>query len=303
MIAYMGNQPLSLREHTVIPDPGFPVNVFHVRQPYDTAIPPHWHEYAEWMLVRSGRFRVQLESGFADLGQGSVVFVVPGLVHSAFPIGEGTEILAIVFDETLVRSAALDGAELGCALPLLRGDLALPFALGADDAATKRLRGLLRRIEVELGSRKGGYELFVKAALIESLAELYRATRLVEVGEGGAALPSRSTSPIAVLLRRLCTDYMEPISVDEAASECALSKSYFCHAFKKATGKTLLEYLHTLRLIEAERMLAETDQPIHAIANAVGFEDPAYFGRVFRAMRGVSPRQARERARRSHARR
>jgi AraC-like DNA-binding protein/mannose-6-phosphate isomerase-like protein (cupin superfamily) len=285
----------SLREDTLIPDPDFPVNVFHVRQPFGNVIPPHWHAYAEWILVRSGRFRVQVDAGSAELGPGNAVFVVPGCLHSAFPAGGRCEITAIVFDETLVRSAALDGAELGCSLPLLRGDLALPFTLGPDEEAAGKVKAALLRVEAELEAQRSGYELFVKASLMESLAELYRAAS--NAVEGRPLTHAGRAQPMAALLRRLCLEYMEPISVEEAARECGLSRSHFCHAFKKATGKTFLEYLHTLRIIEAERLLADTDQPVQAIANAVGFQDPAYFSRVYRALRGESPRSARFRAR------
>lgn len=274
----------AFREHTYISQPSFPINVFQVRAPNPLIIPPHWHEYVEWMLVRSGTFRVQLESGFRDLGPGNAVFVAPGRVHAAFPLGEGTDILAVVFDETLIRSAALDDSEIGCAIPLLRGDVPTAFALGPEDEASARIARALSGVEAEFFGRKPGYELFVKAALVESLAELFRSSGETRARGGG---------PIAAFLRRLCLDYMESVSVDEAAAECGLSRSYFCHAFKKATGKPLIEYLHTLRVIEAERLLANTDLPIRDIATIVGFESPAYFGRVFRALRGRSPREAR----------
>jgi AraC family transcriptional regulator, transcriptional activator of pobA len=199
-----------------------------------------------------------------------------------------------------VRSAALDDAELRCAMPLLRGDAPTPFALGPEHPAASRVAAALETVEREFEDREPGFELFAKAALIASLGELYRASSgAVRASHGAMGDSSRVRSrdrgsrPIAALLRRLCSDYMEPISVEEAASECALSKGYFCHAFKKSTGKTLVEYVQTLRVIEAEHLLAYTNLSVHEIANDVGFEDPAYFGRVFKSISGKSPRGAR----------
>lgn len=290
----MSEQPTVFREQTRIPDPAFPINMFHVRPPDAPIIPPHWHEHAEWMLIRSGSFRVQLESRSESLGPGCVIFVAPQSVHSAFPLEEGAEILAVVFGEALVRSAALDDAELHGALPLLRGGARVPFYLGPELPAARRIASALRCAESEFRRRPRGFELFVKAALIECLGELRRLSP-DEPGPRGSGA-TRAEAAIASLLRRLCLEYMESLSIDEAAAECGLSVSHFCHAFKKATGKTLVHYLRDLRMAEAERLLATTDISISAIAASVGFEDPAYFGRVFRAVAGESPRDARNHA-------
>jgi AraC family transcriptional activator of pobA len=46
-------------------------------------------------------------------------------------------------------------------------------------------------------------------------------------------------------------------------------------------------------LLEARRLLRYTDKPAFAIAQELGFADPAYFGRFFRRESGVTPRQYR----------
>jgi AraC family transcriptional regulator, transcriptional activator of pobA len=284
----MTERPIAFREQTQLPNPSFPINIFNIRPSASPLIPPHWHEHTEWIWVRSGAFRVRLESRSEALGPGCVAFVPPQLVHSAVPIEEGSELLAVVFSETLVRSAALDDAETRGSLPLLRRGAGSPLFLRPDSAAAPRVAQALSRIESELRGGAPGFELFIKASLIECLAELRRAVP----DEGGAA-PSRAEAAIAALLRRLCLEYMESLGVAEAAAECGLSVSHFCHAFKKATGTTLVRYLRSLRVIEAERMLSTGGMSVAAIAASVGFDDPAYFGRVFRAMTGSSPRQAR----------
>jgi len=282
------------RERTYIPEPSFPVNCFHVIAPETPIIPPHWHEYGEWNLIRSGRFLVRLDSSAAELEAGSVIFIPPQCVHSAYPIGEGTEILAVVFDETLVRGVALDEAETDGALPLLRGEIPIPFSLTSAETA-HRIAEHLELIALELTDKKTGYELFVKAALIGALAELRRAAP--DSIDAAAKRRSRAEKPIAALLRRLCLEYMDSFSVSEAAEECGLSVGHFCHAFKKATGSTFVDYLRALRLIEADRLIKDTSTPIGAIASIVGFEDPAYFGKLYRVSRGTSPREARRIAR------
>jgi AraC-like DNA-binding protein len=52
------------------------------------------------------------------------------------------------------------------------------------------------------------------------------------------------------------------------------------------------------RIDEAKRLLAASDRPIQAIAEACGFGDAFYFSRVFRKVAGQSPSAFRARQRR-----
>ena len=65
--------------------------------------------------------------------------------------------------------------------------------------------------------------------------------------------------------------------------------------FQQATGLSPLEYVHTLRLEEAKQHLETGDEAVEAIAQAVGYEDAAYFSRLFRRKVGLSPAQYRRR--------
>jgi AraC-like DNA-binding protein len=56
-----------------------------------------------------------------------------------------------------------------------------------------------------------------------------------------------------------------------------------------------LEYVHTLRLEESKQMLEGGDEPIEAIALAVGYEDPGYFTRLFKRKVNLTPAQYRRR--------
>ncbi len=68
-----------------------------------------------------------------------------------------------------------------------------------------------------------------------------------------------------------------------------LPERTFVRRFAEATGYRPLEYVHTLRLEEAKQMLEASDLPIEAVASEVGYEDPSFFGRLFRRRVGMTP--------------
>jgi len=74
-----------------------------------------------------------------------------------------------------------------------------------------------------------------------------------------------------------------------------IAERSFKRRFREATGMAPLEYVHTLRLEEAKQMLESGDEPIEAIANEVGYEDAAFFSRLFRRHVNLTPAQYRKR--------
>jgi len=91
--------------------------------------------------------------------------------------------------------------------------------------------------------------------------------------------------------------YEEPSPVATMFQLSGLSERTFSRRFKQATGMAPIEYVHTLRLEEAIQLLESNDDPVEAVAQEVGYEDAAFFGRLFRRKVGVTPTQYRKRFR------
>lgn len=74
-----------------------------------------------------------------------------------------------------------------------------------------------------------------------------------------------------------------------------LAERSFKRRFLRATGMTAIEYVQTLRLEEAKQWLESGEEPVEAIAEAVGYEDASFFSRLFRRKVGLTPAQYRRR--------
>lgn len=84
-------------------------------------------------------------------------------------------------------------------------------------------------------------------------------------------------------------------SVNELAKAQHMSVSSFRNKFKEYAGMSPQEYINTVRLGEASRLLTTTDTSILNIAAICGYDDPMYFSRIFRNKTGQSPREYRKR--------
>lgn len=88
----------------------------------------------------------------------------------------------------------------------------------------------------------------------------------------------------------LWTNYaQQPLSRRQIADHMAVSESHLTRVFRRDLGITPWEYLTRLRIQRAKELLISTHLTVTAIANEVGYNDGAYFSRVFRQETGRSP--------------
>ena len=86
----------------------------------------------------------------------------------------------------------------------------------------------------------------------------------------------------------------DKLTLDQAAEQVYLSKSYFCRIIKDELGCTFTEYVNRLRIERSKTLLRSTGMPIAEIACAVGFDDQSYFTRIFKKQTGIAPGKYRE---------
>ena len=83
--------------------------------------------------------------------------------------------------------------------------------------------------------------------------------------------------------------------VEEATKRSGLAERTFKRRFKAATGFSPIDYVQRLRIEHAKRLLEENRLPVEEIAWKCGYEDPAFFRRLFRRTTGMTPGSFRKR--------
>lgn len=91
-------------------------------------------------------------------------------------------------------------------------------------------------------------------------------------------------------------NYNQKLSLEMVAQSVYLSPNYFSYLFKEQTGYNFIDYLTNVRLTEAKRLLKYTKKPIKKISEEVGYNDPSYFGMVFKKVVGMTPGQYRSKS-------
>lgn len=239
----------------------------------------HYHYRPEIFLQLSGRTDFRFPKETFELGPDELCVIPPGVPHGEIVYPEATRpfrnLVAGFYNNTLSLHFAhearphrpdieviefFDAPNLDVYLTLA-GSIAQTHAMHspARDAVLKGLTlallGLLRNI-VETGAGQ----------LNHDIGKVFQAKCLVREQY---ANPDLSVHGIATLL--------------------GCSADYLSHLFHTETKERLTHYMQRIRIDGALVALETTTLNISEIAYASGFADPAYFGRVFKQHKGVTP--------------
>lgn len=96
-----------------------------------------------------------------------------------------------------------------------------------------------------------------------------------------------------------CTNFIQtslhlPITVNTLCQKLGISQSYLCRIFQKNLHCSPKQYLSQCRLLQAQKLLQETDLAISDVAAAVGYSDVLSFSRFFSGKQNMSPTEYRK---------
>ncbi|MBQ0066488.1 MAG: helix-turn-helix domain-containing protein [Firmicutes bacterium] len=103
-----------------------------------------------------------------------------------------------------------------------------------------------------------------------------------------ASLEKKKMEAVHLFIEKNYTN--ENMNLDYISQCLHLSKYYICKEYKKEYGISVGQYIKELRISHACRLLTTNSQmKMQDIAQAVGYSNNNYFGKVFRAQKGISP--------------
>jgi AraC-like DNA-binding protein len=100
---------------------------------------------------------------------------------------------------------------------------------------------------------------------------------------------NQGDEPIQKAIEHILQHFQEDISMKEMLAITNMSNSAFCIAFKKTCRMTFKEYLLTVRVGYACKLLTEGTLNISQVAYSCGFENLSNFNRQFKKIRNTTP--------------
>lgn len=94
-------------------------------------------------------------------------------------------------------------------------------------------------------------------------------------------------------LHFLHAHYCENISMERMSAALKLDRKYLSALFKRSVGLPPQQYLLNFRIAKACELLTDTPCTIGEISRSVGYQDPLLFSRMFKKVKGCSPKDYR----------
>lgn len=236
----------------------------------------HCHDFCEIMFVKDGSGKVIFDDGEEKFKKGDVVVYNPGTMHSE--CFDEQPVATIVFIG--ISNLAIDGLEPGC---LCKGRHAVLSSETHYDALFFYLDQLFSEKDQHTVQGVAIYKELLNIIIANILRLSEDATRAVE---------SRKT--YTEVKKYLDDNYTSIDSVDELCKNLYINKYYLTHLFSARYGVSPLQYLIRKRISLSKHLLVNTDQKVDEIALACGYDDVAYFCRIFKKQEGITPLQFRK---------
>ena len=271
-------------------------------------VPLHGHDFHELVVVVAGSADHVVEGGrggphASRVGVGEV-FVLGLDERHGYRRTRGFAVWNIMFTPAMLQA---DAASLR-AVPGVGDLLFVEPLFRRESRAGVRLRLRLLPAErsaivaaaaalaEELEAGRPGYALALRGLFLHLLVLFGRAWTRASADVRSLALSAGQDSALVEALAFMEERHGdETLTVASVAAAAGLSPHWFSELFTKRTGLPPWQWLSGLRIERAKRLLVEHDWPVIRIALEVGFADPSYFARVFRAQTGLTPRAWRAR--------
>ena len=254
----------------------------------------HAHEFHELVIVVAGEGRHITPAESYTLSAGDIFLIKPGNPHG-YAVEQDFALYNILYFPEKLNLPLFDLAdEPGFRAffelePELRRQFGFRKHFRLGKTPLEELALIVERMQRELETSEPGHEfravsLFMR--LIERISRICSNSALYRENDELFRL-----SEVVSFLER---HRREPLTVRELAEHAAMSPATLNRAFRRAVGRSPLNYLNDIRLSEAQLLLRENPElSIADVAGKCGFTDSNYFSRLFKKRNGHTPRDYR----------
>ena len=98
--------------------------------------------------------------------------------------------------------------------------------------------------------------------------------------------------PLVRAIAFIQENYTRGIQLGDAAEAAQVNGAHLSRLFSERLKTNFIDYLTNLRINEAERLLKEKSITVKEAAFSVGYQDPNYFSKTFKKVKGILPTEA-----------
>ena len=178
--------------------------------------------------------------------------------------------------------------EVACDGLLFQNVFEIPF-VELDDEENMIIQQLFQNIQNELEGRDSSAEEMIRTYVKQIIIRATRKWKKQNLDNNVLKIPNNEVDIFRDFSRHLEIHFREKHNVSEYADLLHMAPKTLTHKFKNLQLESPNQLIINRILLEAKRLLVYTDMPVKEIAYDLGYEDPAYFNRLFTSKTGSTP--------------
>jgi AraC-like DNA-binding protein len=248
----------------------FPLRVISTNMQQN--VPIHSHDFIELVFFVRGNashsiFAKDQKNDYSVM-QGDCFAILPGESH-AFENGNQAFYYNIIFSPLLISNVTKELKEFDTWMDILGNqDITVRNKVHLNLNQRMMINDYIQRLISELTNRHKGYKLCAKTILIEILLLILRSVPLKMVE---SQTSSRINPNILNIIGQIEKDPVANYTLSNLAKKAHMCNSGFSKKFKEIAGSSPMDFIISLRIEKAEKLLLSTNLSIYDIAEKCGF--------------------------------
>ena len=256
---------------------------------YDWHIGTHTHAgLFQVLFLLGGQVRANIDGALWECEAPVALTVHPSLPHG-FDFSEEAHGYVLTVDQNMLFAAAGHEGDLFSSLFVQP----LAIGLGAAPEMVARIEALLQNLIFEAAWPRHGHTLMLEWLARRALLMLVRVQAERHIADNSGRGDFELFSRFRVEVER---HYKEQWQVGQYADSLRVAPARLNRLCVKLAGKSAFEITQDRLMLEACRKLTYVPAGVASIAYELGFQDPAYFSRLFKKLMGMTPKEFRRQA-------
>lgn len=210
------------------------------------------------------------------------------LTNQHLSIQKGKDESMLLFYNRDFYCIQIHDKEVACDGLLFHNVFEIPF-VELDDSETSLIKSLFQNIQDELEWKDSSAEEMIRTYVKQIIIRATRKWKKQNLDNDTHRIPGSELDIFRDFSRHLEIHFRKKHNVAEYADLLHIAPKTLTHKFKNLNLESPNQLIINRILLEAKRLLFYTDKPIKEIAYDLGYEDPAYFNRLFTNKTGSTP--------------
>jgi len=240
----------------------------------------HYHDHYEIYYLFAGERYYYIENRTYYVQKGSMIFIKKNEIHKTIAGGKLHERAVVYFTDRFVDQYHGQHMDM-----LLSSFMSANRIVELNNLEQNYIENLIFQMNNEYSDRgRQGRSLYCETLLVQLL--LFASRKMKETAEA-AHIPMHPK--ISEVIEYCNANFVKSLTMEGVAARFFISPFHFSRLFKRYTGFNFTQYIHTLRIREAQKLLRETPHKVIEIAGQVGYVNIAHFNRKFKQIAMMSP--------------